>query len=250
MRFNVLNIVLLLLLPVSIVAQDLEKVAKNKPVSVSGGINANSTFYAASGDTPQRDPFLWALNGNLNFKFFGVINAPFSFFISKENKTFNQPSYKQFGISPRYKSVTLHLGYRTMNFSQYTMSGIMFFGAGVEYAPKSGIVKAKTFYGRFARAVQYRARSINDNTIYLQPTFERWGYGTMITIGKKEQFVDLIMFKAVDDKNSITLPDSVTDVAPMENFVLGINTRNRIAKKLSLKNEFALSALSSDIRMP
>ncbi len=232
-------------------AQDVEQVAKAKPVTISGGLNTSSTFYATNAEHPQRDPFFWIINGNMNLNFYGVVNAPFSFMVSKENKTFNQPSYKQFGISPKYKSLTVHIGYRAMNFSQYTMSGVLFLGGGIEYTPKNKPVTIKSFYGRFAQAVQYKTISAYDpNAIIQQPSFERWGYGSMITVGKKGQFVDLIFFKAIDDKNSIIVPDTVDNLKPLENFVLGINTRNKITKNLNFKIEYALSALSTDIRQP
>lgn len=236
---------------INLSAQDIEQVTKAKPVKISGGLNANTTFYATDAANPQRDPFMWIINGNMNLNFFGVVNAPFSFMLSKENKTFNQPSYKQFGISPKYKAVTVHLGYRAMNFSQYTMSGIQFLGGGVAYSPKNKPFAIKGFYGRFAQAKQYKSiASYDPNAIIEPPAFERWGYGTMITIGKKGQFVDLILFKAIDNKSSIIVPDTVDNLKPLENFVLGINTRNKITKNLNLKIEYVLSALSTDIRQP
>lgn len=246
-----LFLIFLILSVIGLHAQDIKQVAKSKPVKLSGGLNASSTFYATDADNPQRDPFMWIINGNMNLNFYGVVNAPFSFMLSKENKTFNQPSYKQFGISPKYKALTVHMGYRAMNFSQYTMSGVQFLGSGIEYTPKNKPFAIKGFYGRFAQAKQYKSiASFDPNAIIEPPAFERWGYGTMITVGKKGQFVDLIMFKAIDDKNSITVPDSVDNLKPLENFVLGINTRNKITKNLNLKIEYALSALSKDTRQP
>ncbi len=247
-----LHIIYFLLIVINtLFAQDVEQIAKAKPVSFSGGLNASSTFYSSNSANNQRDPFIWIINGNINLNFYGVVNAPLSFMISKENKTFNQPSYKQFGISPRYKDLTVHIGYRAMNFSQYTMSGIQFLGGGVEYTPKDKPFAIKGFYGRFAQAVQYKSiASYDPNAIILQPAFERWGYGSMVTIGKKGQFVDFIFFKSIDDKNSIDVPDTIDNLKPTENFVLGINTRNKITKNLNFKLEFALSALSTDIRQP
>ncbi len=232
-------------------AQDVEQVTKAKPVKITGGINGSSTFYATDAENSQRDPFIWIVNGNMNLNLFGVVNAPMSFMISKENKTYNQPSYKQYGISPKYKALTTHIGYRAMNFSQYTMSGIMFFGGGVEYTPKEKPFAIKGFYGRFAQAMQYKSiASFDPNAIIEPPAFERWGYGSMVTIGKKGQFVDLIFFKAMDEKNSIIIPDTIDNLKPLENFVLGINTRNKITKNLNLKFEYVLSALSTDTRQP
>jgi len=249
MKINII-IIFIIITAFNVLSQDVEQVIKSRPFRLTGGLNTSATFYASNSEN-KRDPFIWIINGNMNLNFYGVVDAPFSFMISKENKTFNQPSYKQFGISPKYKALTVHLGYRAMNFSQFTMSGIQFLGGGIEYAPKNKPFAIKGFYGRFAQAVQYQSiASYDPNAIVLQPAFERWGYGSMVTIGKKGQFVDFIFFKAIDDKNSINVPDTIDNLKPVENFVLGINTRNKITKDLNFRFEFALSALSTDIRQP
>jgi len=231
-----------------IYAQDIEQIVDNKPIVIKGGLNANATYYYTNGSESQRDPFMWVLNGNFNLSFFGVVNAPFSFILSPENKSFNQPSYQKVGISPQYKSVTLHLGYRNLNFSKYTLSGITFLGAGFEYSPVKSLFKIKGFYGRFARAEQYIPLSVFDEgQIYVPPSYERWGYGTMLTVGKKDHLVDIIVFKAEDQSQSINVPDSI-ELFPEENFVLGLNTHNKLFDILSLDINYAISAYSSDIR--
>ncbi|OFX82839.1 MAG: hypothetical protein A2W99_14350 [Bacteroidetes bacterium GWF2_33_16] len=245
-------VIIFLFLTRIVYAQDVEQIIKNKPLQLTGSINANATFYSTNSDGAQRDPFTWLINGNFNLSLYGVIDAPISFLFSKDNKSLdaNNDAFKQFGISPKYKSVTLHLGYRNMDFSQYTMSGITFLGTGVEYEPMNSIVKLKMFYGRFASAKQYKSISAYDpNALYDLPVYERWGYGTMITVGKKGQFFDLILFKAEDNNNSISVPDSI-GVKPAENFVIGINTRNSITKNLNVKLNYSLSAFSTDTRQP
>lgn len=231
-------------------AQDIEELRKRKPFHVSGGLNANATYYTANSYN-DRDPFVWLLNGNLNLSIYGVVNVPLSFLISKDNNSFdaNKDALKRFGISPKYKSVTLHAGYRNLNFSQFTMSGITFLGGGIEYQPVNSFIKAKAFYGRFTSAHQYRASSIYDTELDNLPEFKRNGYGTMFTLGKKGQFIDLTLFKGWDDKNSATIPDSI-QIKPVENFVVGISTRNSITDRLHVKIDYALSAFTTDTRQP
>jgi len=233
-------------------AQDIEQVIHNKPLNFSGGLNASGTFYHSNAESFSRDPFFWTINGNFNLSVYGVVDVPISFILSKNNSSLgtNQEMFRQFGISPKYRSVTLHLGYRNMNFSPYTMSGITFLGAGVDYNPQNSWLQLRAFYGRFASAKQYKTVSAYDpNAIQDQPVFERWGYGTMITAGKKNHSVDLILFKANDNKQSITVPDSL-GIKPIENFIIGVSTKNRITENLHFNLDYSLSAYTTDTRQP
>ncbi len=236
----------------SVRGQNIEQIKDNDPIQVTGGCSASSTIYSGSEKNMIRDPFVWVLNGNFNLNFYGVVNAPVSFFLSKDNRSLdaNTDAFKRFGISPQYRSVTLHLGYRNMEFSRYTLSGITFLGGGIEYAPVHTMFKIKSFYGQFAAAKQYKTVSAFDpDALNNLPVFERRGYGTMLTLGKKGQFADIILFKGQDDKNSITIPDSI-NVKPAENFVIGFRTRNSITNKLHLKVDYSLSAFTTDTRQP
>ncbi len=103
-------------------AQDLSAVSIKKPLEMSGGINATTTFYNAVGIQPRRDPYFWMFNANLNLKLLGVIDAPFSATLTSQNKEFSQPGNFT-GISPKYKWITVHAGYRSLNFSQFSYSG-------------------------------------------------------------------------------------------------------------------------------
>jgi len=229
-------------------SQELSTIKENKPISFTGALNTSGTVYFTSDDNPQRDPFIWNVSGNFNLNIYEVFDIPFSFVLSKENKTFKQPSYQQYGISPSYKSVTLHLGYRNLNFSKYTMSGITFLGAGIEFSPEKSLFKCKAFYGRFARAQQFIPDNMfNPQATFVMPSYERWGYGTMITLGKKDHLFDIVLFKASDDPASSAIPDSLS-VYPAENFVVGLNSKNNILKNLFLEVNYALSAFSTDIR--
>lgn len=232
----------------SLHGQDLTNIKDNKPITLHGGLNTSGTYYLTNDDAAQRDPFMWIVNGNFNLRIYDVINVPFSFILSKENKKFNQPSYQQFGISPTYKSLTVHAGYRNLNFSKYTLSGITFLGGGFEFSPEKSLFKIKAFYGRFARAQQFLPDNMFDpQTVFVMPKYERWGYGTMLTVGKKNHLFDLIVFKSSDEETSVSIPDSLA-VYPEENFVIGVNSRNRIVKNLFLDVNYSLSALSTDVR--
>ena len=153
--------VLFLVFPVIItvntesISQDLTNIKDAKPIIVSGGFNINTSAIGASGMELNRDPYYWQLNANMTFNLYGIISLPFSGTLTKENKTFNQPSFNQFGMSPKYKNVTLHLGYRNMIFSSYSLSGLTFLGIGIEVISDDIPVSFSAMYGRFSKAVQF-----------------------------------------------------------------------------------------------
>jgi len=224
----------------------LEKITESKPVEVNGGIGFNSSFYNAVGMPDRNDPFNWMLSAQLNFKLFGIIDAPFSANFTNQNKTFNQPSFNQYGISPKYKDITVHLGYRNMSFSNYTLSGLTFFGLGVEYKPQSSLVKLAVMYGRFAKAI-----NIQDSIQYGYelPAYERWGYGTKISVGRDKHNVDFILFKARDDEKSIRNDTVIFALKPKENLVLGLATKNQLGST-TIQFSYSISAFTSDTRTP
>ncbi|MEO9964867.1 MAG: hypothetical protein ABJF11_03710 [Reichenbachiella sp.] len=228
-------------------AQDLEQIGDQKLVRVSGGISTNTTFYHATGIESRRDPFYWMINANINFDFLGVVQVPFSMTISQQNKNFSQPQpFNRFGLSPKYKSVTAHLGHRSMTFSNYTLAGNLFFGVGVEVEPEDSFWRVSAMYGRFAKAVSKSAQS---GLVFAEPTFKRLGYGVKVGLGKEKHNIDLILFKAKDDVHSIEITDEV-DVLPEENLVLGFNTSHKINKRISFELEYAYSMFTRDTRIP
>ena len=230
----------------SLSAQDLSTLKDAKPVKITGGLGLTETNYYVDGMASRRDPFSYTLNGNMNISLFGVIDMPLSIYYTKQNTTFNKPSFNYFGLSPKYKAVTVHAGYRNMQFSPYTLSGITFFGAGIEIVPENSWVRYKACYGRFIKAVPY-GDTINAT---MQPAFARWGFGNMITIGKQNNYVDLILFKADDRQSTLFIPLSSDTLKPQENMVVGIATKQAIGKKLVFNAEYDISAYTTDMRLP
>ena len=222
--------------------------AQSPNLRVSGSINASGIGYGVSGIPARRDPFYWLLTSNLTFSYW-KITAPFSFTLSQQDQTLRYPQpFNQFGISPNYKYISLHGGYRSLNFSEFTLAGTIFLGIGAEVAPPNSLVKVSAMYGRLAKA--RLAGGLNDLEFGI-PSYERWGYGTKITLGKNGQEVDLILFRGRDDPFSI--PDSSANrlkITPAENIVTGLNVRRTIGNRLTFNIEYALSAFTKDTRDP
>jgi hypothetical protein len=229
------------ILALQLQGQNLESIGMEKAVTVTGGVSFNQIFYSANGIESRRDPYSYFASGNINFSLYGW-SVPLSFSISNQNTAFQQP-FNQYSIHPTYKWVTAHLGFTSMSFSSYTVNGHIFVGGGVDVAPE-GKWKFSGLYGRFLKAVDPDTTSENATL----PVFRRMGYGFKASYGDGGNFVDVILFHAEDDMNSISyIPDSL-NVLPEENLVLSLGAGKTIFKHFVLKGEFASTALSRDTR--
>jgi hypothetical protein len=241
--FYYMVIVAVWLLPEKLKGQDISNLKNEQPLRVNGSLGASFMGYQAQGIANRRDPFFWQFNGTLNISFYGI-DIPLSATFSQLNRRFTQP-FNQFGLSPRYKSVTAHLGYRSLEFSPYTLSGNVFLGAGIEVAPEESPVKVTALYGRFVRAI---AQGGVEGIVRGVPAYERWGQGVKMRLGKQEnRSVDLIYFHAKDNLSSVPLSTS-EGLTPVENGILGIQMRQQLTKRLNVRAEYALSAFTNDIR--
>ena len=217
--------------------QDLEKLNFQKPIMIHGRISASMNFSKSSGGYLSRDPFQYFLSSNLNISVAGLIELPFSGNISSGNRTFNQPSFKQFGLSPHYKGLTVHLGYRNMTFSPYSLSGLTFFGTGMEYTGLKGKVKLGLMSGRF------RKENKNKTAGYYDPLgYERRGLGASLSIGSMSSNIGLTVFKAWDKVKDLILLDSGY-LSPAENMVAGINLSQKFGKIFTISADYTLSTI-------
>ncbi|HET6512481.1 MAG TPA: hypothetical protein VFH43_09840 [Candidatus Kapabacteria bacterium] len=233
--------VLLVLYPAKTAAQDLENIAEEKPIGLTGALTASLVSYNASGIEDRHTPFSWMIEGSPTLSLYGVM-IPFNFIISEQQRDFRQP-FNQFGLSPTYKRFTAHLGYRNMNFSRYTLAGHTFLGGGFDFKP--GIFRFAGMYGRLQRPIEQDTSRFD-----IDPAYERYGYGVKAGIGGDRDFVDLNMFYAEDDSNSLAHIPFASDILPSENLVLGLNSRIGIIEELTLEAEAASSVFTRDVRAP
>ena len=123
------------LLTSPLAAQDLGHLDLKKPVKLHGNLNIQLQAYKASGIDPRQKDFSWMISGMPTLEIFGV-QFPFSFLLSNFDNKFYQP-FNQFGVSPYYKWIKLHLGYRNITYSPYTLAGHRMLGAGFDLTPKN-----------------------------------------------------------------------------------------------------------------
>jgi hypothetical protein len=220
-------------------AQDLANLNNTKPVTLHGSLGANLIFYGANGIKARQDPFSYGFNANATLSLYGI-SMPFSFIWYNNNKSnFNQP-FNQFGISPTYKWITCHLGYRSLNFSEFTLSGQTFLGAGVEMNP--GKLRIGAVYGKFNRNSDYDPYAADS-----LPKFSRLGWALKLGYGTANNFVDFSMLRIGDHtKHYISPNDSLVVPTPEQNMVYGLNSKLALIKNLSFEVDGSISFYTDD----
>lgn len=211
-------------------------------VKISGGLNLNNSFYLADGISNRMRPYTYTATGNLNIKVW-ELNVPLTFTYSNQNLNYRYPQPQPFnilGLSPYYKTLTLHGGYRNLSYSGYTLNGHAFLGGGVDWKPKMGFIFS-AMGGRFLKAVPY------DSIESPKPSYERWGAAAKVGYQKGGDEIALIWFGARDKVGSIQEPPLAIGLTAQENMVWSLALKKKLSKTLSVNFEGARSAWTKDI---
>ena len=225
-------------------AQDVGALAKQKPVKFSGGLNVTANLYKNVQGRERLDPFAWTVSGSPTLTVYGI-SVPFFFLINNQSRSLTGP-YQQFGMSPYFKWVKVHAGYRNLSYSPYTLAGRLFLGAGIDLTP--GKFRFSAMYGQFEKAQPADSlRFTLPNVPPPLPRFQRTGYAVKLGFGSSSSFLDLIYFRAKDNPNSIAFP-LATRITPDENAVLGLSSQLTLFKKITWVTHVGVSAYSRDIR--
>lgn len=222
-------------------AQDLEHIGSAKPIDVSGALSLRLNSYSTNRDNAVRDPFFWTITGSPTLSLYGV-TLPFYFSFSQKQTDYRQP-FNQFGLSPYYKWVRLHLGYRNISFSDFTLSNHTFRGIGIEAEPS--IFRFGFMYGRFLKAIDQPRDTLSGEIII--PTFARKGIAAKIGVGTHNNYVDLIFFKGKDDSTSVSSDWGESGIRPAENLVYGIKARQVFLKIFTFDLDYGFSVYTSDV---
>lgn len=223
------------------------KILDKKPFKITGGINANTVFY--TGNTPGggRDPFSYFLNGSVNMSLYGV-SIPVSFSITNRGFSYNY-SYprlpSRLSIHPKYKWITGHIGDISMSFSPYTLNGVIFRGAGFDFAPTKSKFKYSLMYGRLQKAVEYKPGNSNSIAYY-----KRMGFGGKAGYTNGAYRAIVSVFSAKDDINSLMIKPDSLQIYPQSNTSLSFEGSLPVRKNLVAKIEYGVSVLTKDLRAP
>ncbi len=247
MKIGIFTLAALLLVTHFTGGQDLGQLGQQKPVEFHGGIDARMIFYDANRITPRYLPFNYYLTGSPVLSLYGV-EIPVYFSFSRQQSSFVQP-FNQFGLSPHYKWITVHAGYRNLQYSPFILAGHTFLGGGVDLNP--GKWRASAMYGRFNKA------TVLDTLqgIYIENfSFKRTGYAFKVGYGTTDRFLDLIALRAKDHAGSAPTSeqpwlDSMR-TTPAENLVTGYQMRyTLLGGKLMVESDAAISIYTADARL-
>lgn len=222
----------ILFIGLKLTGQDLANLKNSKPLTLQGSIGTKMSLYGVDGIESRQDPFTYGIDVNATISLYGI-SMPFAFTWYNRNKSYSTP-FNRYGISPTYKWVTGHFGYRNVTFSEYTLNGHTFLGAGFELTPGNWRIGA--IYGKFNEKSDYDPYAAKEIT-----QLTRRGYAVKLGYGTEKNFLELSMLNIADidkDYEPSTDPDMPT---PEQNFAMSAHGKATIIKNLSIETEFALS---------
>lgn len=228
---------MVIVLPLSIYAQNISEIAKSDPLIITGSIGTRNTYYHSSSGSGYASPWSNVIYANLNISLYGI-SMPFSFYYSNDNAQFSYPQFS-FNLSPTYKEWTGHIGQSSISFSNYVMN-MSFNGVGLEYNSKK--MRFGAFYGTLRKAVN---SDPNDPSGTATPQYKRVAWGFKAGYGSSKNYVDLYFLRAYDRASSIN-EYSQGLVRPQENLALGLKGAVSLQKWLSLSANLACSLFSTD----
>ncbi len=228
-------------------SQDIGNLKNLKPVAFHGSISAGLNYYnnfsgkdhSASISSFEPSP-AYFIQANPVLSLYGFA-IPVNVMIASRHKSFHTP-FSRFGLSPYYKWAKLQLGWRSLNFSQFTLSGQQMLGAGFELTP--GKFRAAFMYGKFNNAVTDISlyNNLNNNI----PLYKRKGFAGKIGYGSDKDFIELSYLQAKDDSNSVAVPDTLWMKPAAANQVAGIKGQVTLLKSLSIYADAAASYYTRD----
>lgn len=244
-----------LIVSVRLAAQAPESPSRfGQPVQLSGEVAVGSDLYRATGISPRRPGSAWHTSLTPRLTLLGEFNVGADILVSSEGSQFRQ-NVSQFGLNPRYRWATLHVGDFSRNLSSYTVQGTRVRGAGLDLNP--GIVRFSVQGGRLQRAVADGAGGLG---------YTRHLVAASVGLGREEgSFIDLIAFRAKDDTASLaavlsdtllldTIPAALQpryQVRPKENTVVGTQGQFYLFHRaLNVKGEGALALITRDLDSP
>lgn len=224
----------------------------NKGFFMSGSVGFQLGYNYMSGIPQRIKPFLYQITGNVTFRYKDIIELPFSFVFSEQERRFNQP-FNQIGVSPKYKWLTLHGGFRNIMWSENSMAGHNMLMVGAEANPsyfRSGIL-----FGRLNRSTVADTSKIDSLSLQsFIPTYKRLGLAVKVGAGTANNYVDLIYFRAWDKSSDSLYHNNdegvLTYLPKSENAVFNIVTYNKIGKYVTIKADYALSTTNVDRMLP
>lgn len=178
----------------------------------------------------------------MTFKF-SFLTVPLSFSFRDQQLSYGH-SFNKFGLSPYYKWIKIHLGHRSMRFSNYSLGGKNFFGGGIELTP--GKFRFAAFAGKMQNPLAQR-----DTIVYgaeLIPTYRRSIIGGKIGVGSHRNYIDFIALHIKDKQaDDLDRERKNTGFNPAKNIVIGTEWKSIWFKKLTFNGTINASIFTSNL---
>lgn len=218
-------------------SQNIETIIKSDPMKMGGNISLNTTSELIEDSTLTTDRFYYYLSGGINTQLFGFLSVPFTFAYTNNMLTKNLAlPYNRFSIAPNYKKFTAYMGFNSMSFGKYTLSGHDYLGAGALY--EGDVWHIEGFFGRMRKAVQ-------PDSTNAEPSYKRMGGGVKIGYHNENYDVGFDVIKVKDDSSSISFLGYENQyIAPKDNIAASVRLKTTLWKKLTLSGEYGVSILN------
>jgi hypothetical protein len=212
--------------------------SEEKVISFNGSLNLSSEFYKASGIEARLPNNIQRMILRANVTLFGQVQLPFEIYLTSQQAQFQYP-FNQFGVNPQISDwLTLHAGYFSSQYSDFTMGDVRIMGGGVDIRP--GKFRLRVLYGRS------RDAAASDSLKSFSGRYDQKVYAAQIGYGLETgNFVNLNLFHAIDDSTSIRR-NNLTPYAN-ENLVASINFGIAPIDELMINGEVAAGLFSNDI---
>lgn len=237
---EVLILLMMILLNANVYSQNIESIIKSDPVKITGNLSVNTTNELIADSTLPTDRFYYYLSGGISTQLFGFLSVPLTFSYTNNVLTKNLAlPYNKFSIAPNYKKVTVYLGYNSMSFGKYTLSGHDYLGCGALY--EGDIWHLEGFCGRMRKAVQPDSTSA-------EPSYKRFGGGFKIGYKNEKYQLGFDVIKVKDDIHSVNF-DGYEEkyIEPKDNIATSVRFETTLWENLSLSGEYGLSMLNKNI---
>lgn len=222
MRIKQYILIHLLLLPLLIHSQNLEKIGAKNAFNINGGLDYTFLMATAHNKILQRDPFNMLISGSCTFTYLDF-SLPFSFSYSNKSISYTQP-FNRLQFAPTYKWIKLKFGNINQQHSKYTLDGINLKGALMELSPKNW--KINLVYGKVADGV-----IVNDGFSNSIPFLERNFQAFSVSNQGLNYRIQFDVLRAKDQfKNGI----QSNYMNPEENIAWGLNYNCVINKKTNI----------------
>lgn len=225
----------------NLTGQDLSKLKDTPPVRLRGSLSMGGFFYNTTREFSPIQPYGYAFNANMNLSVYGW-EVPLSVSVNEQGSAFREP-FNRIGISPKYKSLTLHLGHRNLYWSPFVFGGTTIFGGGFEFTP--GKLRVGAMTGRLEPDFRFRLSGS------LLPEYRRKAQAYKLGWGTEDNYFDIMALKGTDDASSLAeTPDSIRKFIPaQENLAVGLAWQRKMFNdRLTWKSDLALSVFTEDQR--